>query len=397
MPPAVAGLSGTCVSIPCRFAYPEELRPASIHGMWYFGSPYPKNYPPVVARSRPGAVHESFTGRAVLLGDPGIRDCSLLLGPLSTELAGKYYFRGDLGGYNQYSFSEHATLEVLEEPVLEVPPELVAGEEVELRCRVPDNCPQLRPRVTWEGIQELPDVSEREAREDAAGAASILALLRFRVRREDGGRRLGCRVAFANSSLAFEATVALDVQFSPQVLSVQGPSEAVEGSALELGCSAEGRPPPLLSWFRGAAVLREEPGASSLELPLPRLTPGDAGTYVCVAENRHGSHNRSLQLHVAFSPRRPWLNGSLWAVAGEPLAVTCGARSHPAPIVTLTRGRRLVAAAIYEPLLTLRVPAARPEDAGEYQCRAENQHGHSSIAFNITIECQYRGCEGASW
>ncbi|XP_010013220.1 PREDICTED: Schwann cell myelin protein-like [Nestor notabilis] len=212
MPPAVAGLSGTCVSIPCRFGYPEELRPASIHGMWYFGSPYPKNYPPVVARSRPGAVHESFTGRAVLLGDPNIRDCSLLLGPLSTELAGKYYFRGDLGGYNQYSFSEHTTLEVLEEPVLEVPPEVVAGEEVELRCRVPDNCPQLRPRVTWEGIQELLDVSEREAREDAAGAASILALLRFRPQREDGGRRLGCRVAFTNSSLAFEATVALDVQ-----------------------------------------------------------------------------------------------------------------------------------------------------------------------------------------
>uniref|UniRef100_A0A672UN21 Ig-like domain-containing protein n=1 Tax=Strigops habroptila TaxID=2489341 RepID=A0A672UN21_STRHB len=184
----------------------DELRPASIHGMWYFGSPYPKNYPPVVARSRPGAVHESFTGRAVLLGDPGIRDCSLLLGPLSTELAGKYYFRGDLGGYNQYSFSEHATLE--------------------------------------------------------------------------------------------------------------GPSEAVEGSALELGCSAEGRPPPLLSWFRGAAVLREEPGASSLELPLPRLTPGDAGTYVCVAENRHGSHNRSLQLHVAWGKGGMRGIGGMWACMG---------------------------------------------------------------------------------
>lgn len=115
MPPAVAGLSGTCVAVPCRFGYPEELRPATVHGLWYFGSPYPKNYPPVVARSRTGAVHESFTGRAKLVGDPGVRDCSLLLGPLSPELAGKYYFRGDLGGYNQYSFSEHTILEVLGE------------------------------------------------------------------------------------------------------------------------------------------------------------------------------------------------------------------------------------------------------------------------------------------
>ncbi|NWS50720.1 SMP protein, partial [Probosciger aterrimus] len=71
------------------------------------------------------------------------------------------------------------------------------------------------------------------------------------------------------------------------------------GSALELSCEAEGRPPPLLSWFRDSELLREEPGASRLDLPLPRLAPGDAGTYVCVAENRHGTDNRSLQLHVA--------------------------------------------------------------------------------------------------
>ncbi|KAM9258939.1 myelin-associated glycoprotein isoform 4-T4 [Morus bassanus] len=299
MPPAVAGLSGTCVAVPCRFGYPEELRPAAVHGLWYFGSPYPKNYPPVVARSRAGAVHESFTGRARLVGDPGVRDCSLLLGPLSPELAGKYYFRGDLGGYNQYSFSEHTTLEVLEEPVLEVPPELVAGEEVELRCRVPDNCPQLQPRVGWEGIEELPEASERELREDAAGAGTILALLRFRPRREDGGRRLGCRVAFANSTLAFEATVALDVQ---------------------------------------------------------------------------------------YAPRSPVLNGSLWVVAGDPVTVTCGAASHPAPIVTVTRGRRVVAAAVYEPQVTMTLAAAKPEDAGEYLCRAENQHGESSLPFNLTVE-----------
>nr|XP_025979238.1 myelin-associated glycoprotein-like isoform X2 [Dromaius novaehollandiae] len=88
MPPSIAGLEGTCVLLPCRFDYPEELRPAAVHGLWYFGSPYPKSYPPAA------------------------RDCSLLLTGLSPELAGRYYFRGDLGGYNQYSFSEHATLEV---------------------------------------------------------------------------------------------------------------------------------------------------------------------------------------------------------------------------------------------------------------------------------------------
>ncbi|NXU64495.1 SMP protein, partial [Horornis vulcanius] len=82
------------------------------------------------------------------------------------------------------------------------------------------------------------------------------------------------------------------------------------------------------------------------------------------------------------APRPPVLNGSLWALAGEQLRLTCSASSHPAPILTVTRGRRPVATAVYEPQVSLELEAAAPEDAGEYLCRAENQHGHSSLAFN---------------
>ncbi|NXY91770.1 SMP protein, partial [Alcedo cyanopectus] len=71
------------------------------------------------------------------------------------------------------------------------------------------------------------------------------------------------------------------------------------GSPVELGCEAEGRPPPLLSWFRAGNLLKEEPVTTGLKLVFPRVQADDAGTYSCVAENRHGSHNRSLQLSVA--------------------------------------------------------------------------------------------------
>lgn len=115
MPSSIAAFEGTCVSIPCRFDFPDELRPAVVHGVWYFNSPYPKNYPPVVFKSRTQVVHESFQGRSRLLGDLGLRNCTLLLSSLSPELGGKYYFRGDLGGYNQYTFSEHSVLDIVSE------------------------------------------------------------------------------------------------------------------------------------------------------------------------------------------------------------------------------------------------------------------------------------------
>ncbi|NXO00611.1 SMP protein, partial [Rhinopomastus cyanomelas] len=71
------------------------------------------------------------------------------------------------------------------------------------------------------------------------------------------------------------------------------------GSPVELGCKAEGSPAPLLSWFRGGILLKEEPVTTELQLVLLGVQPEDTGTYICFAENRHGRHNRSLQLAVA--------------------------------------------------------------------------------------------------
>lgn len=115
MPENIEAFEGTCVVIPCRFSYPDELRPSAVHGIWYFNSPYPKNYPPVVYKSRTHIVHESYVGRTRLLGELNFRNCTLQITRLSPELTGKYYFRGDLGGYNQYTYPEHCNLKIISE------------------------------------------------------------------------------------------------------------------------------------------------------------------------------------------------------------------------------------------------------------------------------------------
>ena len=153
MPSSISAFEGTCVSIPCRFSFPDELRPAVVHGVWYFNSPYPKNYPPVVFKSRTQVVHESFQGRSRLLGDLGLRNCTLLLSNLSPELGGKYYFRGDLGGYNQYTFSEHSVLDIISESRGAVPGAGTMGN------RKPSQCPSgkvwsAEPRTCWFGWRE---------------------------------------------------------------------------------------------------------------------------------------------------------------------------------------------------------------------------------------------------
>ncbi|XP_048185725.1 myelin-associated glycoprotein isoform X2 [Perognathus longimembris pacificus] len=343
MPASISAFEGTCVSIPCRFDFPDELRPAVVHGVWYFNSPYPKNYPPVVFKSRTQVVHESFQGRSRLLGDLGLRNCTLLLSTLSPELGGKYYFRGDLGGYNQYTFSEHSVLDIINTPNIVVPPEVVAGKEVEV------------------------------------------SLLHFVPTREANGHRLGCQAAFPNTTLQFEGYASLDVKYPPVIVEMNSSVEAIEGSQVSLLCGADSNPPPLLTWMRDGTVLREAV-AESLYLELDEVTPGEDGIYACLAENAYGQDNRTVELSVMYAPWKPTVNGTVVAVEGETATILCSTQSNPDPILTIFKEKQILATVIYESQLQLELPAVSPEDDGEYWCVAENQYGQRATAFNLSVE-----------
>uniref|UniRef100_A0A8C9UMT0 Myelin associated glycoprotein n=1 Tax=Spermophilus dauricus TaxID=99837 RepID=A0A8C9UMT0_SPEDA len=340
-------LPGPQSSIPCRFDFPDELRPAVVHGVWYFNSPYPKNYPPVVFKSRTQVVHESFQGRSRLLGDLGLRNCTLLLSTLSPELGGKYYFRGDLGGYNQYTFSEHSVLDIINTPNIVVPPEVVAGKEVEVSCMVPDNCPELRPEISWLGHEGLGEPTVLGRLREDEGTWVLVSLLHFVPTREANGLRLGCQAAFPNTTLH--------------------------------------NPPPLLTWMRDGTVLREAV-TEILYLELEEVTPGEDGIYACLAENAYGQDNRTVDLSVMYAPWKPTVNGTMVAVEGETVSILCSTQSNPDPILTIFKEKQILATVIYESQLQLELPAVTPEDDGEYWCVAENQYGQRATAFNLSVE-----------
>uniref|UniRef100_A0A286XUI3 Myelin associated glycoprotein n=1 Tax=Cavia porcellus TaxID=10141 RepID=A0A286XUI3_CAVPO len=351
MPSSISAFEGTCVSIPCRFDFPDELRPAVVHGVWYFNSPYPKNYPPVVFKSRTQVVHESFQGRSRLLGDLGLRNCTLLLSTLSPELGGKYYFRGDLGGYNQYTFSEHSVLDIINTPNIVVPPEVVAGKEVEVSCMVPDNCPELRPELTWMGYEGLGEPTVLGRLREDEGTWVQVSLLHFVPTREANGHRLGC-------------------QGAPHV---------------SLLCGADSNPLPLLTWMRDGMVLREAV-SESLYLELEEVTPAEDGVYACLAENSYGQENRTVELSVMYAPWKPTVNGTMVAVEGETVSILCSTQSKPDPILTIFKEKQILATVIYESELQLELLAVTPEDDGEYWCVAENQYGQRATAFNVSVE-----------
>uniref|UniRef100_K7G5N5 Myelin associated glycoprotein n=1 Tax=Pelodiscus sinensis TaxID=13735 RepID=K7G5N5_PELSI len=346
MPQTITAFEGTCVAIPCRFDYPDELRPSAVHGIWYFNSPYPRNYPPVVYKSRTSIVHESFQGRTRLLGAFPLQGCQLLprAGRRPAEAVSELFGGGSGRGAGVGAHVPGLTqpLPLSDKPVIVPPEEVVAETEVELRCVVPDNCPTMKPVVTWLYHEGLEGQEVFGQLEEEGGTWNQVSLLKFRPSRENDRQELGCQVTYPNTTFLFEAFATLDVKYVPRILQVNSSLELTEGSQVVLTCVVDSSPLALLAWFREEVVLREEP-ATNLTLELHNVTHEQDGIYTCVAENLYGRGNRSLALTVMYAPRKPLVNSSVVAVEGEPVTIVCTTESNPEPIITIFKEKQIVA------------------------------------------------------
>ncbi|XP_053123736.1 myelin-associated glycoprotein-like isoform X2 [Hemicordylus capensis] len=385
MPSEISAFEGTCVVIPCRFSYPDELRPSAVHGIWYFNSPYPKNYPPVVYKSRTNIVHESYMGRTRLLGDLIFRNCTLQISRLSPELTGKYYFRGDLGGYNQYTYPEHSNLKIINKPTIVTPQEVVEGSEVEVSCVVPDNCPEMKPIVSWMNHDDLAENSVYGQVKENGSTWALVSMLKFLPSRENNGREVGCKVTYANTTFEFDGFTTLDIKYMPRITQVNSSVEVIQGTDVVLVCSVDSNPMAVISWLREEDVLHEDVGGN-LTLHLDNITYLEDGIYTCVAENIHGKENHSLALAVMYAPWKPVVNVSVVAVEGEPVSILCSSQSNPEPTITIYKDKKAVTMGVYQNQVTLEFASVSHEDDGEYCCIAENQFGQRSTAFNLTVE-----------
>lgn len=217
---------------------------------------------------------------------------------------------------------------------------------------VPDNCPELRPELSWLGHDGLGEPAVLGRLREDEGTWVLVSLLHFVPTREANGHRLGCQASFPNTTLQFEGYASLDVKCEPGcgpggrgrggagrdqgrgrgprrqpsdpavspasdppvIVEMNSSVEAIEGSHVSLLCGADSNPPPLLTWMRDGTVLQEAV-AESLSLELDEVTPGEDGIYACLAENAYGQDNRTVGLSVMceWPPKAqyawPWPRG----------------------------------------------------------------------------------------
>ncbi|XP_018082141.1 myelin-associated glycoprotein isoform X1 [Xenopus laevis] len=384
MPQSISAFRDTCVSIPCTFNYPNDIRPSIIHGIWYFNSPYPKNFPPVVLKTKTNTAHDNYMGRTKLLGDIQEFNCTLQIDRLSMDLQGKYYFRVDLGGYNQYTYSEHANLYMLDEPFVSLPQEMVSGSEAELTCRVPDNCPDMKPSVNWMEIEGLEHHSVYGSLEESSSTWTQVSTLKFVPSYKNNGQRLSCKVSFPGTDMEYKGFVTMNVKYAPRIVDINSSFETTEGTQVVFVCVVDSNPVSQVGWYKEGALIKEEV-TGNLTLELDYVTFNHDGIYICAAENEYGRTNKTMGLAVMYPPWKPSVNSSAVAMEGETVTILCNTQGNPDPIISIVKDKQVLTSVIFENELVLEIPAITHEHDGEYWCTAENQYGQSNSSFNLTV------------
>ncbi|XP_078387705.1 roundabout homolog 3 isoform X4 [Cetorhinus maximus] len=177
---------------------------------------------------------------------------------------------------------------------------------------------------------------------------------------------------------------------------IEHPSDLIvsKGEPATLNCKAEGRPTPIIEWYKdGERVETDKDDPRSHRMLLPsgslfflrivhgRRSKPDEGVYVCLARNYLGeavSRNASLEVAILRDDFRQTPSDVVVA-AGEPTVMEClPPRGHPEPTISWKKNNVLINDK--DERITIRggklmISNTRKADAGMYICVATNMVG----------------------
>ncbi|XP_072911020.1 myelin-associated glycoprotein-like isoform X2 [Hemitrygon akajei] len=398
-PSHVTSQRGLCARIPCHYRYPSRLDKKSRTGIWY-NSENPKNRHIVFHSSDHSREMQKFQHRTRLSGDLNDDDCSLVIDNITQEDEGPYFFRIEFKGKKRYNYLPVTRLRVsdfTDKPMI-FAAELVEGKSVNITCIFNTTCDGTSPTLTWVTPTDIPpSVSSSVTRWH--NTLTYTSVLTMTPALKHHGQNLTCRVRYP--SVSSEQSLTLTVQYAPQNLSITSPKNVdnfwlsmKEGIPTSILCSVLSFPVSNLTWRHLGVTLNATSSSNELWLEFPQVTPQQAGVYQCVAENEHGTAERAVTLAVEYAPKNlsitsPENRNNLWEIMKEGIAtsILCSVQSFPASNLTWRHlGVRLNTTSSSNELW-LEFPQVTPQQAGVYQCVAENEHGTAERAITLSVEC----------
>ncbi|XP_032676016.1 uncharacterized protein LOC116846386 isoform X2 [Odontomachus brunneus] len=182
------------------------------------------------------------------------------------------------------------------------------------------------------------------------------------------------------------------------------------GMRTRLTCTVLGNPEPRVHWTKDGEKLdassnryktRCENGMAYLELH--DALPEDAGVYMCVAENTHGTSTSESFLKV-YSDYKPTYSPpsfvksikDIYRYSDHKLVLECRVRAYPAPTVSwwkdgqILQGQRYRQTYLDDDVYRLEIVDPDASDNGQYTCRAANELRTEEVSHMIRLEDRER-------
>ncbi|XP_041823776.1 brother of CDO isoform X2 [Melanotaenia boesemani] len=163
-----------------------------------------------------------------------------------------------------------------------------------------------------------------------------------------------------------------------------------KGQRLVLECVASGIPTPQVTWAKDGQDLRFHNNTRFLlsNLLIDAVGEEDSGNYICRADNGIGSASSATVLYEVQVFEPPQVTVELQqqeVMYGETVRFTCQARGKPTPsVMWLHNAQPLILSPRHRVTSRgLRVSNVGPQDAGLYQCMAENGVGSSQASARL--------------
>ncbi|XP_019412229.1 PREDICTED: hemicentin-1 isoform X1 [Crocodylus porosus] len=265
---------------------------------------------------------------------------------------------------------------------------VTAGEDVTLPCDVKSLPP---PIITW--AKEMQLISPFSPRHTFLPSGSM-KIIETRV--SDSGMYFCVATNIAGNatqSVKLNVHVPPKIQGAPRVMKVQ------VGHRIDIPCSAQGVPPPTVTWFKGRNTMlidgRQYISSPDGTLTISKVQLSDSGIYKCVASNLVGSDESSITIQVQEPPTvdnidPPYNTPFQERVANQRIAFPCPAKGTPKPAIKwLRNGKELTGnepgISIAEDGTVLVIASVTPYDNGEYICVAVNEAGRTERKYNLKV------------
>ncbi|XP_015492101.1 vascular cell adhesion protein 1 isoform X1 [Parus major] len=281
------------------------------------------------------------------------------------------------------------------DPIIEISPSSVAGEQATVICKIPDVYPSHRLEVFLKK-DERAFHEEHFFEDDSINTETKIVTYTFHPMAEDIGKEISCVARLSIADMDFEpkertSSQKLNANFGPQntVITASPSNLTMTGGSLNLTCVTQSNPPAQIVWSKYLAEESTQHLIKNNVLSIPHVHFSDSGLYICEVINlvTNKTDKASVDIIIQGAPviTKLSIEPSTTVKEGENVSIQCSAESNPPPDIILRRKSDNANMGPYSSRSIL-LPSVMFQNGGDYECVAKNKFGSSRREITLNVK-----------